>query len=83
MRTLINRHKCKHLVILNDRHYYDTLESVRFDKRDIWCHENLDDEHLWTSETGKSIFANNNDSNFIRFWFEHQGDALAFKLVWG
>ena len=96
IRTFDQEYKCTHFILIEQTVF--NAEYPSLDKRVRWCYENIPVERLWCYNYEPYIWRYDYEpynKNFakglkvkdirhwtLRFFFEIQEDAMAFKLVW-
>lgn len=84
MRTFDKKHLCKFFLIFErDREF--NFDCPSLDQRVRWCTENIPEDRLWCYEHEPYRYGNKTrptDQWTLRFFFEIEEDAMAFKMIW-
>jgi hypothetical protein len=88
MRTYDEKNLCNNLVILTLEEENTRLTTETLLPPTEWCYNNINNDHLWYSEMEPALKRNLppwvilHIKPTVRYWFEHKGDTMLFKLIW-
>lgn len=87
VRTFNQEYRCTYFILIEKSEFNTEYPSL--DKRVRWCYENIPEERLWCydyepydTRFSKGLKLKDIQYWTIRFFFEIEEDAMAFKLVW-